>query len=276
MSLVSVRDVSFSYGNDLILKNIGFCVENSQVFCLLGPNGCGKTTLLDCILGTLRIKTGRISINEKTTDGMVPRELAKLISYVPQGHERTFPYRVLEVVMMGRAAYTGMFSAPNLADREIAEAALKSVGIFHLRKRAYTRLSGGEGQLVLIARALTQDSPVIIMDEPTAHLDFRNELVVLETIARLVKEKGISVIMATHFPNHAFFFENNEVPVTVAMLKGGRFVESGLPGDVLQEAQIKNLYDIEAGIVSYGRGVDKPRKQVIPLRSCSLNSKRPD
>lgn len=276
MSLVAVRDVSFSYGNDLILENIGFRVENSQVFCLLGPNGCGKTTLLDCILGTLRIKTGRISVNGTTTNGLTPRMLAKLISYVPQGHERTFPYRVLEVVMMGRAAYTGMFSAPNLADREIAEAALKTVGIFHLRKRAYTRLSGGEGQLVLIARALTQDSPVIVMDEPTAHLDFRNELVVLETIARLVKEKGISVIMATHFPNHAFFFENDDVPVTVAMLKGGRFVETGLPGEVLQEPQIKKLYAIEAGVVSYDRGVDKPGKQVIPLRSCSLNSRVPD
>lgn len=267
MSIVVVHNVSFSYGNEQILNNVKFCVEKSQVFCLLGPNGCGKTTLLDCILGTLRLKKGRIMVKGKNIKDMTPGVLAKRISYVPQGHERAFPYRVLEVVMMGRAAYTGLFSAPNLSDRKIAEAALKSVGIYHLKERPYTRLSGGEGQLVLIARALTQNSPVIIMDEPTSHLDFKNELVVLETIARLVKEQGKTVIMATHFPNHAFFFENDNVPTTVAMLKAGRFIESGPPGNVLQERLIRKLYGIEAGIVSYDAGTDRLRKQVVPLRT---------
>ncbi len=169
--------------------------------------------------------------------------------------------------MMGRAAYTGLFSSPKRADRRIAESAIDTVGIAHLKTRPYTRLSGGEGQLVMIARALAQNAPLVIMDEPTAHLDFKNELIVLETIARLVREKGISVVMATHFPNHAFFFENNVIPTVVAMLKDAGFIETGPPESVLQEDKIKALYSIQAGIITYNNGTGKPGKQVIPIRT---------
>jgi iron complex transport system ATP-binding protein len=267
MSLISVEGVGFSYGEQPVLRDIGFQVEEAEVFCLLGPNGCGKTTLLDCILGLHPLESGRITLNGLPTAGTRPAALAKAVSYVPQGHERTFPYKVLEIVMMGRAAYTGLFSGPRLTDREIAGEALEAVGIGHLRDRPYTRLSGGEGQLVLIARALAQQAPAVVMDEPTAHLDFRNELLVLETISRLVREKRIAVVMATHFPNHAFFFENDGVRTRVAMLKDTRILEMGAPDAVLRPELIQTLYGIEAAIVSLGDGNGKSKKQVVPLRT---------
>ncbi len=267
MSLIRVEGVGFSYGQKPILKDIGFRVEKAEVLCLLGPNGCGKTTLLDCILGLHPLQSGRITLNGVSTAGIRPATLAKSVSYVPQGHERTFPYRVMEIVMMGRAAYTGLFSGPKLADEKIAEESLALVGIGHLRDRPYTRLSGGEGQLVLIARALAQRTPVVVMDEPTAHLDFKNELLVLETIGRLVRERNIAVVMATHFPNHAFFFENSGVRTRVAMLKEARILEIGEPGRVLREDLIETLYGIEASIVSLDGGASTSRKQVIPIRT---------
>ncbi|MBU1055258.1 MAG: ABC transporter ATP-binding protein [Proteobacteria bacterium] len=265
--LLSVEQVGFSYGHQQILSDISFSVDKGEVFCLLGPNGCGKTTLLDCILGFQRLKSGSIIVSGKSISEITPGNLARLISYIPQSHERTFPYTVLEIVMMGRAAYTGLFSAPNRMDRRISESALDTVGISHLKTRPYTRLSGGEGQLVMIARALAQNAPLVIMDEPTAHLDFKNELTVLETIARLVQDKGISVIMATHFPNHSFFFENNDIPINVAMLKDTRFIETGPPAKVLHEDKIETLYGIQADIIKYTNGTDRARKQVIPIRT---------
>lgn len=267
MPLLSVEQVGFSYGQQQILSDISFSVDKGEAFCLLGPNGCGKTTLLDCIFGFQKLKSGHIIISGESISETAPGNLARSISYVPQSHERTFPYTVLEIVMMGRAAYTGLFSAPKRADRRIAESAIDTVGISHLKTRPYTRLSGGEGQLVMIARALAQNTPLVIMDEPTAHLDFKNELIVLETIARLVREKGISVIVATHFPNHCFFFENNAIPTMVAMLKDTRFIETGPPENVLQEDKIKALYGIQADIITYSNGNDRPGKQVIPIRT---------
>ncbi|MDX9786108.1 MAG: ABC transporter ATP-binding protein [Desulfobacterales bacterium] len=267
MPLLSVEHVGFSYDRQQILQDISFNVEKGEVFCLLGPNGCGKTTLIDCILGVQRFKSGRIRVSGESIVGIPPGTLARSISYVPQCHERTFPYTVLEIVMMGRAAYTGLFSGPKLADRRIAELALESIGIAHLKTRPYTRLSGGEGQLVMIARAIAQSAPLVIMDEPTAHLDYKNELMVLENIAGLVRERGISVIMATHFPNHAFFFENNAISTTVAMLKDTRFIEIGAPETVLRAKEIKTLYGIQADIITYWNGSDRPGKQVIPIRT---------
>lgn len=267
MALVEITGIGFSYGENDVLSDISFGVGKGEVFLLLGPNGCGKTTLLDCILGTLPPKAGAITVNGTLASRFRPGELAKFISYVPQRHESSFPYTVLQMVLMGRAAYTGIFSAPNPADRALAEAAMDAVGISHLIKRPYTRLSGGEGQLVLIARALAQHTPVIVMDEPTAHLDFKNELLVLETIARLVKDRQLAVIMATHFPNHAFFFENNAVPTVVALLKNGHFLEQGPPEKVLRAESIKELYGIHAEIVSFQTGRQGDRKQVVPIRT---------
>lgn len=267
MSLIEVKNATFNYGKQNIFHDIDFTVNRGEIFCLLGPNGCGKTTLLDCILGTNRLKSGSISINGREISSLKPHKLAQRIAYVPQRHDSTFPYSVMDITLMGRASYTGIFSAPSRNDREIAKDALKLIGVYHLRKRPYTQLSGGELQLVMIARALAQNAPVIVMDEPTAHLDFRHELVVLESIINFIRKKEISVLMATHFPNHAFYFEDNKVNIKIALLRNGEFMATGAPGDILNEARIEKLYGVKSSLFSYSDNGKRNQQRIIPVKT---------
>ena len=218
---VQVKNASFSYGKKQVFHDISFNVKKGEVFCIIGPNGCGKTTLLDCILGLLKINTGEILVGKVNIKKTKPQELAERVAYVPQTHERRFPYKVEDIVLMGRASKTKIFSSPNSEDKEIAKKAMEKVGILELADSPYTQISGGQCQLVMIARALAQESEIIIMDEPTAHLDFKNELILLETVVNLVRENNITVIMATHFPNHAYYFETNNIPTTLALMNNG-------------------------------------------------------
>lgn len=265
MALMHVIDASFSYGTGDIFSRISFSVSPGELFCLLGPNGCGKTTLLDCMLGSLKLKAGDIRLDGKSITGMRPGQLARSVAYVPQKHDRTFPYTVRDIVKMGRAAYIGLFGTPSRSDEQAADEALETVGISHLRQRPYTQISGGESQLVMIARALAQATPIIIMDEPTAHLDFRHELVIMETVARLVRAKGISVIMATHFPNHAFYFQNNGVATRVALLHEGSFLAAGAPDDILSEQNMERLYGVRTKLLTCNGSGAQTIKQIIPL-----------
>jgi iron complex transport system ATP-binding protein len=267
VNLIEVTDAAFSYGTQTVFRDINFSVTKGEIFCLLGPNGSGKTTLLDCVLGTHKPRSGNIKINGEEISSYNPRKLAQQISYVPQRHECAFPYRVIDVTLMGRAAYTGIFSAPSKNDRKIARTALKATGMYHLRRRPYTQLSGGELQLVMIARALAQDTSLIVMDEPTAHLDFRHELLVLETIMNLVKEKEISILMATHFPNHAFYFEDNGLKITIALLKDGQFIAKGAPREILNEESIEELYGVKSSLFFYNDNNNHDRRRIIPLKT---------
>lgn len=269
--LIQVEAASFSYGKTRVLNDVTLSLKVSEILCVIGPNGSGKTTLLDCILGLLKLDAGRITIDGLPSTNLSASDLARKVAYVPQGHERTFPYTVLEIVLMGRAAYTGFFSSPGPKDIAIALEALERVGIEHLKERPYTRLSGGESQLVLIARALAQQAGLIVMDEPTAHLDFSNEMRLLETIRDLVVRKQVGVIMATHFPNHAFYFDNNGVKTQVATLYQGRLLAMGAPQKVLNVEQIQNLYGIEADIISYNNGGSRKGRQIVPLRTRAKN-----
>jgi iron complex transport system ATP-binding protein len=267
MSLIKVTNASFSYGNGDIFTDVSFQVRRGEIFCLLGPNGSGKTTLIDCLLGINRLKEGQIEIDGTDISSLDPRRLAKQISYVPQRHECTFPYSVIDITMMGRAPYTGIFSAPTSNDRVIAENALKLTGIYHLRERPYTKLSGGELQLVMLARAIAQETGVIVMDEPTAHLDFGHELVILETIINLVREKSISVLMATHFPNHLFYFEDNKMDVTVALLKDKGFMAVGAPKEILNEESIESLYGVKSSLFFLNDNGNKNLRRIIPIKT---------
>jgi len=262
MPLVTVKDAGFSYGVQRIFEHISFDVGPGEIFCLLGPNGCGKTTLLDCILGFHRLQSGQINIMEKDSGSFRPGEIARSIAYVPQKHERTFPYTVREIVTMGRAAYLGLFEAPSQSDRRMADEA-------HLRNRPYTQLSGGETQLVMIARALVQQTPVVILDEPTAHLDFRYELLIMEVISGLVKDNGLAIIMATHFPNHAFYFQNNGINTSIALLHEGRFLATGLPENILDEDRLRKLYGVNASVISLNTKGGGPMKLIVPISTAS-------
>lgn len=262
---LSIIDASFNYGNKEIFSDINFKINQGEVFCILGPNGCGKTTLLDCILGLLKLKRGNILINDANLTKLKQNELAENLAYVPQVHQKSFSYLVKDIVLMGRAYKTSFYSSPTKEDKEIAMDAMKKVNITHLMDKPYTQISGGECQLVMVARALAQKPKIIIMDEPTSHLDFKNELILLETIKELIKENNISIIMATHFPNHAYYFETNQIKTTVCLMNNGKFEQMGSPKDIINEENIQKIYNINSKILNYQLNKNISIRQIVPL-----------
>jgi len=269
MSLAMVKDVSFAYAAKPVFNRISFSVEKGEIFCLIGPNGCGKTTLLDCLLGLHHFDSGEFELLGRKIIRSKPGKLARVMAYVPQVHERTFPFTVKEIVTMGRAAHLGFFQAPSRRDGRMADEALERIGIRHLSGRPYTQLSGGEVQLVMIARALVQQTPIIVMDEPTAHLDFRYELVIMEMIAALIREKQIAVIMATHFPNHAFYFQSKQIRTSIALLYRGGFLAVGDPESVIDKPKLETLYCINADVISVTGPEGQTMKHIIPLHTAT-------
>ena len=266
MALLKVREATFGYDQHNVLENINFHMGAGEVFCLIGPNGSGKTTLLDCIMGIFSLKKGEILLQGKNIKHLAAKEIARVIAYVPQVHKKTFPYTVEEIVLMGRASHISTFSTPDKKDVSIAHEAIETVGIKHLINKPYTELSGGEGQLVMIARALAQQSKIMIMDEPTTYLDFHNSLIILEMTKNLAKMKNLSIILATHYLNHAFYFENNGLKTLVAMLKEKKFATIGRPTEVLTKENIGKIFNIESKIIDYDLDEIRQQKYIIPIK----------
>lgn len=263
MTLIDVKKAAFSYdGKRDIFNDMSFDVGESEILCIIGPNGCGKSTLIDCILGFNKLKSGEILIGTKPINDLDAKEYAKEVAYVPQGHKTTFAYTVLDVVTMGRTYAMQMFSPPGKEERDIARDALSQVGLSGFEQREYTKLSGGELQLVILARAIAQNSNVLIMDEPTAHLDFTHELNVMGIVANLVKTAGRSIIMATHFLNQAYYLENAGVDTKVALMNGTNFSHMGTPSDVLTTENLEDTFNIVTEIVKDKSG---ERKYILPL-----------
>lgn len=267
MTILKIKNGRFSFGGVLIFKNVNLQVSKGETLCLLGPNGCGKTTLIDSLLGINKLDSGEITLANRTLSRLSPRQVAQTMAYVPQKHARHFSFSVLDVLLMGRAPYTSFFSSPGPSDRRRAEDLLASLNLSGLKHRDYTRLSGGETQLVMIMRALMQDTQLIVMDEPSAHLDFRNELIVLEAIVRLVKERRVALIMATHFPNHAFYFENQDIPVQVAFMDHQEVHPSGPPSAALTEENLERFYGVKTSVLSHAIPGKGRVNQIIPLQT---------
>jgi len=246
--MLEIKEMYFRHKNQKrdVLKNINFFAEKGKITTVLGPNGSGKSTLFKCICGLWKYYRGEVKVDEKSVERLSYSERAKLFSIVPQEHEPPFPYKVFDVVLMGRASYVSLFSAPGKKDYRRAEEALELVGINHLKDIPYTQISGGERQLVLIARALAQDSPVMLLDEPTSHLDFRNQIKVLKKVKEIAKEKGLAVVLTLHDPNLALFFSDK-----VIMLKQGEVMCNGTPGEVINERNLKKVYGIEVVVINY-------------------------
>ncbi|WP_269848866.1 ABC transporter ATP-binding protein [Methanosarcina horonobensis] len=171
--------------------------------CILGPNGAGKSTLIKCIAGIFKPAAGSIRILGEDTASLGEKGIARHIGYVPQQNEVVFPFTVLDFVVMGRAPHLSMFSSPSAEDMEIARESLEVIGLSDLAERPVSSLSGGQSQMVLIARALVQKPSLLLLDEPTSHLDFGNQVLVLEAVQRLAS-LGMSIVMNTHMPDHAF------------------------------------------------------------------------
>lgn len=200
--VLTTRGLAVGYGEKLILTDINLQLHQGEIICLLGANGCGKTTLMKTLLGLLPPKAGEISIDNTPLRDWSAAALARRVAYVPQAHNMPFSFRVADMVALGRSAHLSLFAAPGRAERQMAEQELDHLGIAHLAQRSYSCLSGGEKQLVLIARALVQQPGLLIMDEPAASLDFGNQIKLLNKIEQL-RERGITVLMSTHHPQHA-------------------------------------------------------------------------
>ena len=265
---IEVRNAAFSYdGSAFVFRNVGLEVGKGSICCLMGVNGCGKSTLIDCVLGMNDCAEGQVSIGGVAVKGMKPKDLARFVSFVPQVHDRSFPYKVADIVLMGRTAYQGGLGIPDEEDRLMCERALRHCRIEHLATRPYTQISGGEMQMVMLARALVQDTPFMVMDEPTAHLDFKNELIFEETVVELVKERNIGVILATHSPNQAFYFENAGVKTQVALMDAGSIRRFGAPRDVLTEQTLGELYAMDVRIAEIDLGDGSVCRQIVPVRT---------
>ena len=238
--IVLVRDLCFSYGAGAFqLEDINLEVRAGEVVTLLGPNGSGKTTLLYCIAGLYRPQRGQVLVDGKEVSKLPRREAAKIIGFVPQDHHPSFPYLSLDVVAMGRAAHPGLLGSPNRRDLEIARRALEAVGASHLADRIYTQVSGGERQLILIARALAQEPKILLLDEPTAHLDFKNQVRVLSLVKRLVEERKLAAVLTLHDPNLASMFSDR-----IALMNNGRLAAYGPPEEALIAQLLRRVYQL--------------------------------
>jgi iron complex transport system ATP-binding protein len=230
------RDLSIGYPDHLVGSGIDVALNTGEVLALLGPNGSGKTTLLKTLLGLLAPKAGAVRLGTRDFTDLSNRDRARAIAYVPQTHQATFAFKVETVVLMGRTAHGDLFSRPSAQDRAVAARAIERFGIGALANRPYTMISGGERQLVLLARALAQEPQFIVLDEPTASLDFGNQGKVMTEI-RALAAAGHGVLFTTHDPNHALRAADR-----ACLLRGGKTLADGPVGDVLTKTMLESLY----------------------------------
>lgn len=239
---VEIQQLSFSYKDHKVLENLSFYIERGELVCILGPNGVGKSTLFRCLLGIQKGYTGKILIDQKETSQISARDMARYLAYIPQYSSPVFSYTVFQIVLMGTTASLGFFSHPGKKQEEKALEALSLLGIEHLKEKYVSEISGGERQLVLIARAIAQDARVFVMDEPTANLDYGNQIRVMQVIQKLVQQ-GYSILMSTHNPEQAFLYGSR-----VLVLKGGRILSQGIPKEALSEEILSQTYGVEVAI----------------------------
>lgn len=264
---LELRNLSCGYGERTVINSISFSINAGEVIGLLGANGCGKTTLIKTILGLQPVQGGEVLLDGKNIKNWSSAQIARVIGYIPQMHTPPFPFQVLDVVLMGRTAHINPFASPSSKDVKIAEQALEMLSISYLRDRIYTEISGGERQLVLIARALAQEPRILIMDEPTASLDFGNQIKVLSHVKQLAG-MNIAVLMSCHFPEHAFIYSNRAV-----LLNEGRILHSGTPGETITSERLKILYGVEVDIVTVKNRMNQDLRVCIPSKNLALQDK---
>ena len=240
--ILSVENLSFSYTRRPVLQDVSFAAEKGELLSILGPNGVGKSTLFRCILGSLEGYSGRICVDGRDIRTLPHRERARRMAYIPQIHRPTFGYTVLDTVLMGTTRQLSPLQQPGREQVYMARSALERVGVSHLTERNFAHLSGGEQQLVLIARALAQQSDILIMDEPTSALDYGNQFRVLQQVRALSRE-GYTVLLSTHNPQHALTFAHR-----VLALQDGSVAALGPSGDVLTPDLLRRLYGVDTAL----------------------------
>lgn len=234
----SVDKLSFTYpsGDHSVLNQVSLEVEPGKIVVLLGPNGAGKTTLLHCMMNLLNPSGGTVSIGGRDIKDLSARELAGKVAYVPQTHEPSFDYSVMDFVMMGRAPRFSAFGHPDKGDQRRCMEILEELGIDSLADHSYIQISGGERQQVMIARALAQEPEFMLFDEPTAHLDFGNQQRALTLIHKMA-QRGHGVLMTSHHPDHALMIGD-----IAALLQKNGSLESGKTQEIITEARLAEVY----------------------------------
>ena len=257
---LAVRNVSVGMaGRPPLQSGVSFSVRSGEVCCVLGPNGCGKSTLVKTILGVRPPLAGSITVDGSDVSSWSASQVSEKIAYVAQTQRQSFPFEVEDVVMLGRVARTSSFSGkPSLADRRIAEDAMREMGIYHLRKRPYVDVSGGELQMVMFARALAQKPGLMILDEPPAALDYGNAMRVVGKV-REIAAAGYAVVMVTHNPDHAFMTRSN-----VVLFRKGKPMLFGPAEAVITRENIRDAYGINVKLVEFGRAGGQSMRLCAP------------
>jgi iron complex transport system ATP-binding protein len=242
--MLEARGLGYGYPGRAVGRDLDLALAAGEVLCVLGPNGGGKTTLFRTLLGLLEAQAGEVRLQGESLDALPRSEVARRMGYVPQGHAAQFAFTVRDVVLMGRTAHVGLFAAPSAADRAAAERAIEALGIGALADRVLTELSGGERQLAMIARALAQGARLLVLDEPTASLDFGNQVRVLREIRRLATE-GYAVVFSSHDPGQAFLAASR-----VLLLARGGARRQGTPDEVITADNLRQVYGVEVRVAA--------------------------
>ena len=260
-AIIDIRSISFSYPQSkrLVLNDCSLQIMAGEITSFLGPNGAGKSTLLNCACGLLRPQSGDIYLNEKSIWTMKQTEIAKVVGYVQQYQNSSFAHSVFDYVLMGRASNISLFQKPSEADRELVYEVLEKMGITYLADCAITEISGGERQQAAIARAIVQHPQVIFFDEPTSHLDYGNQISILQIIHQL-KEQGYAVVMTTHNPDHCLMLGGN-----VAVLDRKGHLCYGQVSEIITEERLRSIYNTDITIRFFaeaGRPICIPTKKI--------------
>lgn len=242
---LEIRELTCGYDKHPVLRRVSFSVETGEICCLLGPNGAGKTTLFKALLGLLPPLEGQILLDGQDTARWSAARLARHLAYVSQQHQPPFPYEVKDVVALGRISHAGYTGRLSRLDCDIAWQAMEEMGLTHLARRPYTEISGGERQLVMVARALAQQPKFLVLDEPTANLDYGNTVRVVERL-RTLREKGYGVLMTTHSPDQAFLCGD-----TAVLLKPGGSLDFGPVQEVIHERSMREVYGVDVRMVAF-------------------------
>lgn len=263
MSTLSIENATFSYdGKTDIFTDLTYSITNKEVFCILGPNGIGKSTLLKSIMNLHPLKKGCIKLDGKDIRSYSHLELARKISFIQQTYKFSFPYKVLDVILMGRTPHLNSMNRPSKKDYEKVMEAVYALNLEDLIYRPCTQLSGGQLQLVMIARAIAQEAEFLMLDEPTSHLDFGKQMQTLDLIKE-TQSRNIGVIMTTHYPDHAFMVGDK-----VAIMDKGNFISVGTPDEVITSESLKQIYGIDIRVMDLKSDIG--RKVCIPIRNKSL------
>jgi iron complex transport system ATP-binding protein len=255
---LEIKNITVGYGKKTVLSGINLEVNTGEIVCLLGPNGAGKTTLFKAILGFFKPSSGAVFLDGIDVSRWKRREFARCIAYVPQAHSTPFPFTVKEVVLFGRTAHLGVFDSPGCKDHHIADECLDLLNITHLKHQLFTQLSGGERQMVIIARALAQQPHFLVMDEPTSNLDFGNQVKVLNQINDF-KNNSLGILMATHSPDHAFMCGSK-----VAIVDNGRLTRFGDPETTITPKNLKDVYGVDVLVFDTPGAPGSTRKVCVP------------